>query len=123
MKTLTFAAVAALGFVSVASVLAAPAAPTAGTVPPPAPPTIITVYDQPNFKGRSLSFEKRVPSLAALQFNDVIASVKIKGRDWVLCENRNFFGKCVRIREKEKNLKRLKIDGKVSSLYPVAVGQ
>lgn len=83
-------------------------------------PTAITVYEKPNFKGRSLKFDRSVPSLAAVDFNDLAASVKIDGkRDWVLCEHRNFMGKCVRVRAKEKNLKRLKIDGKVSSLYPV----
>ena len=83
-------------------------------------PTAITVYEKPNFKGRSLKFDRSVPSLAAVDFNDLTASVKIDGkRDWVLCEHRNFMGKCVRVRAKEKNLKRLKIDGKVSSIYPV----
>jgi hypothetical protein len=83
-------------------------------------PTAITIYEKPNFKGRSLRFDHSVPSLAAVDFNDLTASVKIDGkRDWVLCEHRNFMGKCVRVRAKEKNLKRLKIDGKVSSIYPV----
>ena len=83
-------------------------------------PTVIKVFDQPNYKGRTLTFNSSVPSLAKLQFNDVIASVQIDGkRDWVLCEHRNFMGKCVRIHAKEKDLKRLKINGQVSSLYPV----
>ena len=66
-----------------------------------------------------MTFQQSVPSLAKLQFNDVISSVQIKGRDWVLCEHRNFMGKCVRVHMKEKNLSRLKILGQVSSLYPV----
>jgi hypothetical protein len=118
MKTLKIAVLAAMGFALVSSAFAAPASAGAAVAPPP--PTIITVFDQPNFKGRPLTFERSVPSLARLNFNDAIASVQIKGRDWVLCEHRNFMGKCVRIRAKEKNLKRLKIDGQVSSLYPVA---
>jgi hypothetical protein len=98
---------------------AQPYMPFAATVAPP-PPTVITVFDQPNYKGRKMVFDRMVPSLAKLQFNDVIASVQIQGtRDWVLCEHRNFMGKCVRIRAKEKDLKRLKINGQVSSLYPV----
>ncbi|MBP6014530.1 MAG: beta/gamma crystallin family protein [Alphaproteobacteria bacterium] len=99
---------------------AALAQPVLSTTPAALPPTVITVFDQPNFKGRALTFEQSVPSLAKLQFNDVIASVQIKGaRDWVLCEHRNFMGKCVRVHMKEKDLKRLKINGQVSSLYPV----
>jgi hypothetical protein len=106
------------------SAFAQPYYPPMATVaaPPAPPPTVITVFDQPNFKGHALMFDRSVPSLAKLNFNDVIASVQIKGtRDWVLCEHRNFMGKCVRIRAKEKDLKRLKINGQVSSLYPVPV--
>ena len=108
------AAVAAL--VAAGAALAQPVFSVAPTVPQP---TAITVFDQPNFKGRALTFQQSVPSLAKLQFNDVISSVQIKGRDWVLCEHRNFMGKCVRVHDKEKNLSRLKILGQVSSLYPV----
>ncbi len=117
----TFAVTAAVVLASAAVAVAQPYYPIAATVAPP-PPTAITVFDQPNFKGRTLVFDRSVPSLAKLNFNDVIASVQIKGtRDWVLCEHRNFMGKCVRIRAKEKDLKRLKINGQVSSLYPVPV--
>lgn len=95
--------------------------PIAATVAPPQP-TIITVFDQPNFKGRVMKFDHSVPSLAKLNFNDVIQSVQISSsRDWVLCEHRNFQGKCVRVHLKEKDLKRLKFNGLVSSLYPVPV--
>jgi hypothetical protein len=117
----TFAVTAAVVLASAAVAVAQPYYAIAATVAPP-PPTAITVFDQPNFKGRTLVFDRSVPSLAKLNFNDVIASVQIKGtRDWVLCEHRNFMGKCVRIRAKEKDLKRLKINGQVSSLYPVPV--
>lgn len=88
--------------------------------PPTGRPTKITVYELPNYKGRKMEFERSVPSLAALQFNDRVASVQIKGpRDWVLCEHRNFMGRCGRIRAKAANLKRIKLEGMVSSLYPV----
>lgn len=115
MKFVITAALTAAGFAIAATAIAAP-------TPQVPAPTAIVVFDQPNYKGRSLTFDRSVPSLAKLNFNDVIASVQVKGgRDWVLCEHRNFMGKCVRIVSKEKNLKRLKIDGQVSSLYPVPV--
>lgn len=101
---------------SLSSAVGAPPSP-----PPTGRPTKITVYELPNYKGRKLEFERSVPSLAALQFNDQVASVQIKGpRDWVLCEHRNFMGRCGRIRAKAPNLKRIKLEGLVSSLYPVA---
>jgi hypothetical protein len=121
MKRFAVAAVAFVVAASAAVAIAQPYYPAASVMAPP-PPTAITVFDQPNYKGRTLMFDRAVPSLAKLNFNDVIASVRIKGaQDWVLCEHRNFMGKCVRIRAKEKDLKRLKINGQVSSLYPVAL--
>ena len=116
MTTSRIAFIAAIAGLS-AGIAAALAAP------PPVPPstaTSIIVYELPNFKGSTLTFERQVASLAALSFNDKIASVKIQGtRDWVLCEHRNFMGKCVRVHMKAKDLKRLQIAGQVSSLYPV----
>jgi hypothetical protein len=110
MKSLKIAILAAgLGLGALSAVSAAPVAPSA-----------IVVYEQPNFKGRALTFERAVPSMAARQFNDMAASVQITGaRDWVLCEHRNFMGRCVRVRAKEKDLRRLQMGGQVSSLYPV----
>ena len=111
------------GLVLTAGIAAGAAIAASGPTPPSAPPpTMITIYELPNFKGQSLTFERRVPSLAALSFNDKTTSVKINGkRDWVLCEHRNFMGTCVRVHLKEKDLKRLKFAGKASSLYPVPV--
>jgi hypothetical protein len=114
-----FAALAGAAVLAAGTLSAFAAAP--GPVVPSVPPTSIIVFDKPNFKGQSMTFDRSVASLAALQFNDRPASVQIKGRDWVLCEHRNFMGKCVRIRAKERDLKRVKIAGQVSSMYPVPV--
>jgi hypothetical protein len=119
MKTMVTAAAFCLTL-GVLPALAAPPLPVSATAPAQPRPTIITIYDQPNFKGRALTFEKSVPSLAALDFNDKVGSVQIKGqRDWVLCEHRNFMGRCGRVHAKANNLKRIKLEGLVSSLYPV----
>lgn len=112
-----FAALAGAAVFAAGTLSAFAAAP--GPVAPSTPATSIVVFDKPNFKGQSMTFNRSVASLAALQFNDRPASVQIKGRDWVLCEHRNFMGKCVRIRAKERDLKRVKIAGQVSSMYPV----
>lgn len=121
VKTVLVAAGLAVGLV--ASAMAAPNFSTTGDVrTAAAAETQITVFDQPNFKGTTLTFQHSVPSLAALNFNDRVASLVIKGkRDWVLCENRNFMGRCVRVRAKANDLKVLQIAGRVSSLYPVPV--
>jgi hypothetical protein len=122
MKRLKFAVFAGAAAIVAVGALTAMAAVPAGPPKPP-PPTTIVVFEKPNFKGRSMTFDQRVASMAAVQFNDLTASVQIKGRDWVLCEHRNFMGKCVRVRGKERDLKRLKINGQVSSIYPVPAEQ
>ena len=94
-----------------------PAAPAAG----PGPLTIV-VFDQPNFKGRTMSFTQAVPDLAQKQFDDKVASLAITGSgDWVLCEHRNYGGRCARVQGRADNLKLFDIVGRVSSLYPVPV--
>lgn len=88
--------------------------------PAPLPPSSITLYEKPNFQGRSMTFSSRVASLNAVGFNDLAQSVKIDGkRDWVLCEGRNFLGRCIRVHLRERDLKRQKFSGLASSIYPV----
>lgn len=112
--TISMAVAAAAGASLVLSAIAA--APT----PAALPPSKITLYEKPNFQGRSMTFEFRVPSLNAVKFNDTAQSVKIDGlRDWVLCESRNFMGRCIRVHLKEKDLKRQNFSGLASSIYPV----
>ena len=119
MKSLTTAFLAAaLGLGALSAASAAPSNVT--STAQGGAQSAIVVYELPNFKGRAMTFNGYVPSMAAKQFNDVAASVQIVGkRDWVLCEHRNFMGRCVRVRAKEKDLRRLQIAGQVSSLYPV----
>jgi hypothetical protein len=41
----------------------------------------------------------------------------------MLCENRNYAGRCVRAQSRADDLKVLQISGRVSSLYPVPAPQ
>lgn len=68
-----------------------------------------------------MTFDHRIPSLNAVGFNDLAQSVKIDGkRDWVLCDSRNFLGRCIRVHLKEKDLMRQKFSSLASSIYPVS---
>jgi hypothetical protein len=104
-----------LGLMTTAVFSAVAAAPQQS----PSSDSSITVYEDANFKGRSLVFRGTVPTLGAHRFNDTISSVKVRGtRDWVLCESRNYLGRCVRVRV-VRNLATFKMDNRVSSMYPV----
>lgn len=115
---LNVAAAATMGAVLVLTATAAPPIPNS----PPAtqPKSSITLFEKPNFQGRSMTFQFGAASLNAVGFNDLAQSVKIEGpRDWVLCEGRNFLGRCIRVHKKEKDLKRQKFSALASSVYPV----
>ena len=87
---------------------------------PVAAPAGIVVYDQPNFHGHALTLAQATPDLAKLNFDDRVASLVINGGgEWVLCENRNYGGRCIRVSAKAEDLKLLQLAGRVSSLYPV----
>lgn len=107
--------VTALSFVVACGQAAAADAPAA-----PAPgPLKIVIYDQPDFKGRAVTLTQATPDLRALQFDDKVASFTIAGTgDWVLCEHRNYAGRCIRVQAQAVNLKQLNLVGRVSSLYP-----
>lgn len=109
---------------------AAHAAPSGGTTPAapavPAPvapvPLEIVIYDKPDFKGSSLRISRAVADLTKLKFDNRVASLQILGAgDWVLCENRNYQGRCARVQLQAGNLKLFQLNDRVSSLYPVPV--
>jgi hypothetical protein len=113
----TVIAVAALPAIAATT----PAPATAVVPPAPAPvPLQIVVFDQSDFKGRALTIDRPVPDLTALQFDNKVASLQIKGAgDWVLCENKNYTGRCARVQLAAGNLKLFQLNDRVSSLYPV----
>jgi len=101
--------------------LAAAPAPVAPATPAPAPvPLQIVVYDQNDFQGHALTIDRPVADLNTLHFDNKVASLQIKGAgDWVLCENKNYTGRCARVQSEAVNLKLFALNDRVSSLYPV----
>jgi hypothetical protein len=107
---------------SVAAQAAAPAGtPPATTATPAAPvPLEIVVFDKPDYKGTSMRFARPIADLGTLKFDNKVASFQILGAgDWVLCENRNYQGRCARVQLQAGNLKLFQLNDRVSSLYPV----
>ena len=122
-------ALAAASILSLATAHAAAPASTAPATPattPAATPAVapvpleIVVFDKPDYKGTSLRISRAVADLAALKFDNKVASFQIQGAgDWVLCENRNYQGRCARVQLQAGNLKLFQLNDRVSSLYPV----
>jgi hypothetical protein len=110
----------ALVCVLAGAAIAAPAV----AVPPAAPaapvPLSITLFDKENYQGRTVKLTAATPNLAVQQFEDKVASFEVTGAgDWVLCENRNYSGRCVRVQSKAGDMRVVQLFARVSSLYPV----
>jgi hypothetical protein len=102
-----------------AAIVSAAETPVATTTPAAIPANIV-IYEQENFKGRTLTLGTATPDLAPHGFDNKVASLTINGGgEWVLCENRNYAGRCVRVQDKADDLRVLQLWGRVSSLYPV----
>jgi hypothetical protein len=54
---------------------------------------IVTLYELPNFEGRSMSFYADTSNLADQGFNDRARSARIEG-SWRLCGDKNYRGRC-----------------------------
>lgn len=97
----------------------ASAAMAFAAAPPTTGPLTIVIYEQPDFKGRSMTLTQPTPDLKSINFDDKVGSFKVVGAgDWVLCENRNYAGRCLRVQAEAGDLKQLQMVGRVSSLYP-----
>ena len=106
--------------VSSAISVAAPSGKAPAAAPVAPVPLEIVVYDQADFKGTSQRFGKPVPDLAPFKFDNKVASLQIFGAgDWVLCENKNYQGRCARVARQAVTLKLQNLNDRVSSLYPV----
>ena len=119
--SIRFPMCAALFALASASTMAATVTPPSAT--PIAPvPLQITIYEKPEFKGATLVIYKAIPDLAPLKFDNKVGSLVIAGSgDWVLCEHKDYKGRCARVQSQAANLKLFNLNDRVSSLYPAPV--
>ncbi|WP_269714652.1 beta/gamma crystallin-related protein [Caulobacter sp. NIBR2454] len=74
----------------------------------------LTLYERPNFRGRSITFTDSVRNLASTGFNDRAGSARVNGR-WRVCEDRDYRSRCEYLAGDVANLGALGMDRKVSS--------
>jgi len=56
----------------------------------------ITVFADPNFRGKTQTFVRDVPNLASFGLSHQISSLRIgPGEQWEVCERPNYQGRCV----------------------------
>jgi hypothetical protein len=55
----------------------------------------LTLFSDPDFRGRSYSTQREVRNLADVGFNDMASSIRITGGRWQVCTDKNFRGQCL----------------------------
>ena len=79
----------------------------------------ITLYDQPNYRGGSATFYRSTGNLDDTHFNDRALSAQIRGT-WRVCENASLKGHCEVLTGNLPDLGVVGMQGRISSLEPVA---
>lgn len=83
----------------------------------------ITVFADPNFRGKSSTFRQDVRDLEPLRLNDKISSLRVgPGEQWEVCEHSNYRGRCVVVSGNEPDLRRNSWNNLISSMRRVRGG-
>ena len=79
----------------------------------------ITLYDQPNYQGRSVVIETDAENLDWLNFNDMASSIRISGGQWEVCVDASYRGSCQVIDSDLPNMTQWAFNDRISSIRPV----
>ncbi|ODT86477.1 beta/gamma crystallin-related protein [Phenylobacterium sp. SCN 70-31] len=104
-----------------------PGRPPGGGYPPPGvrPPGQdrygVTIYDRFGFRGQAMQIRGATPNLDGTRFNDRVASIQLPRRSgpWLVCENANYRGRCVTVRDDVRDVSRIGMLNRISSLRPL----
>jgi hypothetical protein len=55
----------------------------------------LTLFLEPNFRGRSYQTQREIRNLVDVGFNDMAASIRVSGGRWQVCTDKNFQGQCL----------------------------
>src|SRR5258708_1323146 len=80
----------------------------------------ITVSDDVNFEGTTMTFVDDVPDLRNVQFNDRISSLRVApGEAWEVCEDANYRGRCIVVSGSERDLRARGLNDVITSIRRV----
>ena len=81
----------------------------------------VTVFTNPNFRGRSASFNGDVADLRQYNLNDQITSIEIpNGETWEVCQDIDFGNQCTTIRGNVADLRSMGWSDRISSMRRVS---
>src|SRR5262245_31667004 len=83
----------------------------------------LTLFADPNFRGRTATLRDDTADLRSIGMNDVARSVRVgPGEQWEVCEHINFEGRCVVVSGAEADLRTTRWDRRISSARRIGDG-
>jgi len=79
----------------------------------------ITLYDQPNYQGQSVTIDTDTSSLRWVDFNDRTSSYRVSGGQWEVCAHADYRGSCMVVDSDNPNLTPSAFNNQMSSVRPV----
>jgi len=80
----------------------------------------VVFYEHDGFQGRSFTAEQQVNDFDRSGFNDRASSVVVQGNSWEVCENADFGGRCVVLRQgRYESLAAMGLNDRISSVRSV----
>ena len=79
----------------------------------------ITLYDAPNYQGRSVVIDSDAENLDWVNFNDMASSIRISGGQWEVCVDASYRGSCQVIDSDLPNMTQWAFNDRISSVRPV----
>jgi Beta/Gamma crystallin len=84
-----------------------------------APTGRAVLYEDAEFRGRSVNVDGPVGDLRTLEFNDRLSSIRLPpGEAWQVCEDVNFGGRCSTVQGDVRSFVPLGLNDRISSLRP-----
>jgi uncharacterized protein YcfJ len=80
----------------------------------------ITLYENQDFQGKSVTAQAQIPSLQSYGFNDRISSVIVTDPRWEVCEDNRYRGHCVVLRPgRYPSLTSMGLNNRISSIRSI----
>jgi hypothetical protein len=83
------------------------------------PAASVILFEDIDFKGRTLEVASDTLNLTVNGFNDKASSIRVNGGRWQLCVDANFRGHCTILDKDAPNLSRFNLNDRVSSVRRV----
>ena len=79
----------------------------------------VRLFEDSNFRGRSVTVDRPLGNLERLDFNDRASSAVVRSGTWELCSDGRFGGRCVALRPgRYASLESMGMNDQVSSVRP-----